>query len=31
MTAMQGFVGDEVTLLIQAEAVKGAAPEAPKP
>jgi polyisoprenoid-binding protein YceI len=23
MTAMQGFVGDEVTLLIQAEAVKG--------
>jgi polyisoprenoid-binding protein YceI len=30
MTAMQGFVGDEVTLLIQAEAVKGAAPEAPK-
>ena len=31
MTAMQGFVGDEVTLLIQAEAVRGAAPEAPKP
>lgn len=26
MTAMQGFVGDEVTLLIQAEAVRAAAP-----
>ena len=28
MTAMQGFVGDEVSLLIQAEAVKGSAPPA---
>jgi len=29
MTAMQGFVGDDVTLLIQAEAVKGGAPAEP--
>jgi polyisoprenoid-binding protein YceI len=29
MTAMQGFVADEVTLLIQAEAVKAAAPAEP--
>jgi len=32
MTAMQGFVGDEVTLLIQAEAVKApAAPDESRP